>query len=302
MFLEALSYFQQKVINPQAREYGYVYRSIALEQRYKRCHESWRHHLSCSHKEIKKIVSEVNSNFGALWILGSGLLLETPLELFLDSFDKIFLVDAVHLSSLRRKVKLINKKFNRKKVFLVEEDLSGTWDKLTNNNYFNNTNFDDYYTVQSPLKFGNPYLKFSEGEIDYFFQSTCDLVISANVLSQLALAPGEVLRKNWISLKKNKYPQEEIERKLSELTLRIEKTHLDFLQSLTCPSILLVDTNCFLKADKSVSFPSLEYLRRGCELPGKLMAQWDWDFAPPGEYDKINTFSLNVQLRYLKKN
>jgi len=82
----------------EARKKGYLYNSIALAYRAKRCQDSWQSHLRECHRLIERIVRQVKPK--KVCILGSGLMLETPAHLFAQC-EEVHLVDIVHLKQVR---------------------------------------------------------------------------------------------------------------------------------------------------------------------------------------------------------
>lgn len=85
----------------KARKDGYLYTAIALAARARRCEKYWQTHLENCHSEIEKRVRQHSNHFSDskknhVAVLGSGLLLETPIELLEKYFSEITLVDIVH--------------------------------------------------------------------------------------------------------------------------------------------------------------------------------------------------------------
>jgi hypothetical protein len=103
-----------------ARKEGYLYHSIALAHRARRCHQHWSEHLEECHKNISSRFSR-RAKGGRLAVLGSGLLLETPLEILLPQFDQIDLVDVVHTKDVRSRVA---KTAGNEKIHFTEMDLN----------------------------------------------------------------------------------------------------------------------------------------------------------------------------------
>jgi hypothetical protein len=103
-----------------ARKEGYLYHSIALAHRARRCRQHWSGHLNQCHASISSCL-EHKEKGGTVAVLGSGLLLETPIKLLNSYFDQIDLVDVVHTKDVRSSVALNPE---HAKVRFIEMDLN----------------------------------------------------------------------------------------------------------------------------------------------------------------------------------
>lgn len=100
-----------------ARQLGYLYESIAIEERFRRRRQSWMSHIeNCFEVTLKEFSA---SGARTIAILGSGPLYEVPMDKLIEIADKIILVDIVHPLKVRRRYR------NHPKVKLIEHDLSG---------------------------------------------------------------------------------------------------------------------------------------------------------------------------------
>lgn len=102
----------------QARKEGYLYHAIALAHRARRCEKYWQTHLEHCREQVAKIPSAEK-----LVVFGSGLLLETPLEILVQKFNQITLVDIVHTKETRAKVERFCQSL-KTRISLVEMDLN----------------------------------------------------------------------------------------------------------------------------------------------------------------------------------
>lgn len=100
MLREFLQYLTTSVPT-WARRAGLLHQSIAMEARYRRCRSSWDVHYARCRAVIASAASRVEPG-GAAVILGSGLARDIPFDALLARFDRVVLVDAVHLRSARR--------------------------------------------------------------------------------------------------------------------------------------------------------------------------------------------------------
>ena len=73
---------------------GYLKELISMEVRQKRCREAWAPHF----RECRDLIDKVT-------VLGSGLLLDFSLDLLADTFDKVVLVDILHLPVVQKRVR-----------------------------------------------------------------------------------------------------------------------------------------------------------------------------------------------------
>ena len=100
---------------------GQLHYSIAMTYRARRCQSFWQSHLSHCHEILQEFYS-TQPEAETLAILGSGLLLETPLSLVPQNIRKIYLVDVVHTKWAREEV-LKFRKMSDQKVEFIDEDL-----------------------------------------------------------------------------------------------------------------------------------------------------------------------------------
>lgn len=149
---------------PLAKTWGYLYESIALENRYARCAKNWAPHLSNCHQFFKE---NIPNSAKSVTVLGSGLAVEVPRDYIVDRFEKVYLVDLVHPRSVRKWAK------DHPNVELIEADITG---------------------VLSQLEAKIPIRKVKMPESRTW--PTADYVVSANLISQIHLLPvSNLIRK-----------------------------------------------------------------------------------------------------------
>lgn len=85
----------------RVRNFGYLSRLIALEFRAKRCHDAWAEHLRRCRAMIVK-TADLVAKKDICVVVGSGLLLEVPLEALAMRFGRVYLVDIFHMPAVRR--------------------------------------------------------------------------------------------------------------------------------------------------------------------------------------------------------
>lgn len=240
------------------RTIGFVNSSIALEARAKRCAKAWKPHLDHCHRVILKYLPQ---DAKRILIIGSGPLLEIPIQELLKRDLKIALMDVVHPLKTR---KLAAK--HPDKIELIENDATGIVEVIKAK---------DYDTVRD-LKF-RPH-KLDLGKFDY--------VVSANLISQLPLDPYD-------AVKRFKWADDAF---FSRMAHEMGERHIEWIQAFGAPKTLViadVGRTYYDKAgqeiDKSVSAYRLNQ--------GKLVEEWDWEISPLGETSRKFCYIMQVETR-----
>jgi hypothetical protein len=166
MILEWFEYLKTHG-NKVAKDWGYVYQNVSLKFRSRRCAKAWQGHVEQSRQLIRDHLKKAQSK--TVMIIGSGLLLEIPIEELLMETEKIYLVDLVHSAEIR---KLAAK---NPKIKLLERDISGLLGILKKD------------TGLFQLK-NIPWEHLPEWDLP-----VVDWVISANLMSQIPLMISEKL-------------------------------------------------------------------------------------------------------------
>lgn len=151
---------------PLARQFGLLREGVALWSRGLRQRENWEPHQA----RCRAIIAEVAASLPRrrkVVVLGSGPARDIPLDMLCASFDEVVLVDIVHLPPLRLKL------WRQPKISLLSRDLTGAMAWLAG----------DVESRQDPLA-------------DLVTDDSVDLVISANLLSQLAWPVADWLEDN----------------------------------------------------------------------------------------------------------
>lgn len=142
---------------PELARLGLKGDAVALWSRATRCRSAWAPHEARCHATIRAAMADLDRPHTAL-VLGSGLVHDVPLPDLVERFQRVVLVDAVHLWPARRRAR-------HPKVELVTADLSGAAAWLAGE---------------------------AEGRLDplaaFRADPRIDFVVSANVLSQLPMA------------------------------------------------------------------------------------------------------------------
>ena len=230
------------------RSLGYLRQLIGLESRYRRCRQAWSEHLDSCKSLILEAAAQTRG--GRVLVLGSGLLLDIPLARLAAQSDEVVLADLVHLSPARR----FASRFAN--VSLTEIDVTGV--------------------ARAVYELGRSH---SRGDLprcrpSHFLDQDFDLVVSANLLSQLPLVPLEYLEGLGPP-----YDDEALEAFAGCLVLN----HLQWLRQFRAKVCLITDTERLI-------YDGDELVDREDALWGAAKGlsgrEWTWRIAPRGEADR----------------
>ena len=141
------------------RRLGHLSEIIAIAARHRRCQADWATHLAATKAVVEHAVAQAPGR-GRAVVLGSGLLVDIPLAALAAAFADVVLVDLIHLRTTRR----IARNFDN--VRLIAADVTGVLEALVRN---------------------SPALPPPAATLG--IDGKADLVVSANLLSQLPIAP-----------------------------------------------------------------------------------------------------------------
>ena len=224
MIRELITYLFERPTLTEAKSFGHLTESIALNAREKRCHLAWKSHRAhCKNFIIEHL--SIARHFESVLVLGTGPLHEIPIEELARTFKKVVLVDIVHLKSTKKSIAHL------KNVEFLEHEIS---------------------EIECVLKEEK---KIIEKIPTSFLCTDWGLVLSVNLMSQLPLHLDSYIKKKL----KNKFPMEEVSLFLKKVTAN----HLFYLKKFICPTILITDieTNYLDRAgnllQKDISFAHL---------------------------------------------
>ena len=239
-----LAEFLLRVLTPATtplRRMGLVDDSVGLWSRSTRRRREWQpHYERC--KAVMNGVIEKLPQRRTVAVLGSGLVQDVPIDALCASFQRVLLVDAVHLPMVKWRMRA------RPRVSLVTRDLTG-------------------------LAAGEAGVR-NLPLADLADDPELDLVISANVLSQLPLGVETLLERDRNLAAK--FPADAANRTVG--------WHLDDLASLGCRVCLLTDVT-MRGEDRTGRIVETLDLMRGHTMPAPAGA-WDWQVAPFGEIER----------------
>lgn len=234
MLPEALNFAATYAISPRKRV-SEINSSVTLWARAGRCARDWAEHEAKTKAFVLEAMETLPQRRVAV-VLGSGLLRDTPIEVLAKTFREVRLYDLQHLASVRAWAMLRG----LKNLHFEHRDLSGfgAW------------------------KAGQPVapLAFLDDIPDL------DLLISANLLSQIGVGIGRLAK----------------DEPVSPVPLLLQ-AHLDGLASLRGPVCLITDIS-YEVIDKEGKVLERDDLMHGVVLP-EPQAEWPWTVAPFGELD-----------------
>ena len=141
------------------RQLGCLSEVIAIAARHRRCRASWAPHFAESRAVVEDAIARTPGR-GRAVVLGSGLLADIPLDKLCAAFAEVVLVDLIHLRAARRRAGRYGN------VRLVATDVTGVLEPLVRNGV----------TMPPPAA-------------TLGIDNAADLVVSANLLSQLPIMP-----------------------------------------------------------------------------------------------------------------
>jgi hypothetical protein len=243
MILEFVEYLRTRS-NKLAKDWGYAYQNVSLKFRSRRCAGAWQSHIEECHKLIREQLEAVKPK--SVLVIGSGLLLEIPIDDLLKKTGKIYLVDLVHAPEVRRLAKLYPQ------IELIEKDIS---------------------SLLTILKKGlSP---FQPKIIPWDSLTPWDLpkvdwVISANLMSQIPLMISEALPMSAEVYK--------------DFARRVRDQHIERLMRQGNKVLLFADfeTRYIDLEQKRIKTETYEVNLRNL----KFIREWTWEISPVGETSK----------------
>jgi len=234
------------------RRAGYLREAIGTRSRFRRCHEAWQPHLRKTKAAILAAAQRTPNRRKAV-VLGSGWLYDVPLEELSALFGEIVLADILHMPEARRTAA------RYPNVRLLSAD------------------------VTDAIKPGS--VPFSRDPklpdlADSLPEADADLVVSANLLSQIPYLPMRALRRNAPTLTA---PEIDV------VARALIDNHLHLLDAVP-------GTVCLVTEVEHLYCDGETVLDRDDPLhgvhPGPPDGEWFWDIAPRPELGRA------VDLRY----
>ena len=246
------------------RHMDYLDEVIAMKRRYERNRTAWQPHLEHTRRFVLSAAGKCRNRNKAV-ILGSGLLLDVPLQELSTLFQEVVLLDIVFLPEVRRSIKRYGN------VRLVQHDVTNMAKKLHEN-----------------IHHGPRVLPEAAPMVPEIDQHT-GLVVSLNVLSQLWVGPRAYALRKLSGLS---------EEQVDDWCRQIVESHYAFLRSMPCTVCLIADYE-FVKRDQEGKIVSQGSTITGLNLPDPD-ASWTWNIVPIGERDRYLSKELNVGAWHLR--
>lgn len=248
--LSELAHYLTTPVPSAFRRLGYLRESVLLLSRARRCRAAWADHLAAARDAVTDACHAIGTGRVAI-VLGSGLVDDVPLALLAARFREVRLVDAVHMRPARRKARAFPN------VRLVTAEISGSAGCL-----------------------GTETTEFVDGVAALCGGPEIDLVVSANILSQLPIVPID-----WFEARGLPLPP--------DFGRRILLAHLDGLARLSARVCLVTDIEQ-VEEDRDGRVTGRLDLLHGLRLPPPDRV-WTWDLAPFGEAARHRRHRHRVQ-------
>ncbi len=244
------------------RRMGFVRDQEGIMNRYLGESSQWQSHLEKTRRFIEG--SFTGSNIRSVAVLGSGWLLDVPLDELRERFEKVYLVDIHHPPQIRKKTSRMDG------VELVQEDLSGgaieqTWNFLhKNKSELPATQLLEEISLNSPLS-----------------EIQADAYISVNLLNQLDILLCDHIRR--------KLP---FQQELSiSFRAAIQAFHLEWITKKAGCLVTDILEHLIPQKGQATAKPLLY-----TDLPeGIRRDNWQWDFDSRGSYHPGARTRMEVQ-------
>lgn len=240
------------------RRMGYLSEIVNIRERHRRCRDAWAPHLQNTRKVVAEAAEECPAK-GRAVVLGSGLLLDLPLDTLARRFDEVVLADILHLPYARRQAS------RHRNIRLVECDVTGL-----------------AYPLFEASRNGSAGLPSSIPFIPGIDDRTA-LVVSLNILSQLTVMPSRFARRKVRDLD---------EAALTSWCDRVRSAHYSALKSLPCDVCLIADYRRLWRDAKGGVVEEGSTVG-SLELPAPDVS-WTWEIAPLGEASRNASKELLV--------
>jgi len=234
-----------------ARRLGHLAEAIALDARAERQHFHWQTHLSHTRTAILRIAAQCPAKRCAL-ILGSGSCHDVPLAELSHQFERVLLVDIVHLPALRARAKAFAN------VRWLETDLTGIAHWL--DSVRGRVSAAQLATVDLPFP-------------TVLQAQDVDFIASVNLLSQLPVKPVEYLQRQSPHLTLAD---------LNAFAWRLLRAHVAALQQVAVPVCLITD-DVQRTWNREHQLVEQSALVESLALSAAVFERWQWPVAPTGE-------------------
>ena len=244
MIREWLAYLTTPV-DRQVRRMGFLTECVAIEARYRRHAAAWSGHQRRTKQAITAAIADCDQKRRVV-VFGAALVLDLPLAALAEAFQDVILVDVLFMRASRQQAAAFDN------VSLLVHDLTQSLTKI---------------------EAGIPEVAAPDRFLD---DASIDLVLSVNVLSQLAIIPNVYLNRHFGA----------DERRDVAVGQALVQRHVDYLQQFTCEVLLVTDVERIIE-DRA----GFEVARMSAVFDVSLPSaddEWDWSIAPYGEIDHLH--------------
>lgn len=228
-----------------ARQLGLMSSSVLLAERHRRCRAAWEPHLARTRELVARAAADCPGR-GLAVVVGSGHLLDLPLEELAGRFRQVVLADVVHPWSARRAVRRLPN------VSLLEFDATGLHPAVLR---LCRDRVRAALPVPAPPVLPGP---------------RPDFLVSLNLLSQITIRPVSALREHLAD------PDEEA---LKVLARGLVDAHLAWL-SIAAERVCLVSDYLRVVRGNAGELERIDLLHGAVLPPGE---EWEWLLAPRPE-------------------
>lgn len=252
MILEWFEYIKTRGTKT-AKDWGYIYQNVSLKFRSRRCAKAWATHNQNCQQLVRDHLNKLQPK--TVMVIGSGLLLEVPIQDLLDKTEKIYLVDLVHAPEIR---KLAAK---NPQITLIEKDISG---------------------LLGVLKKGGGVFQVKNipwQQLPAWDLPKVEWVISANLLSQIPLMISET-----ISMSSEVY---------QKFARSVRDQHIERLLAQAEKVLLFADfeTRYIARDGERLKLETYEVNLRSL----KPDREWNWEISPYGEVSRDYKIEMLVK-------
>lgn len=263
------------------KKMGYLHELIAIKYKAKRLESQWAAHLTRSKQTLLGVASLVPKRENVV-VLGSGLLLDVPLDEFSLLFNQVILIDIYHNQEILKKIS------RYPNIVALSYDLTGTSESL----------WLQYNDGKHLKKLPKPIDDYNFSGEQPFQPS---LIVSLNLLSQLSYVPWLFLRK----FKRSSCTQQA----LIKWKESFFEAHITALSRFDCHKCLITDhesicrdkqgkiiSRCSTFFNHSNTYEQKEdvFLQILKKKSWRLFDTWEWEINPMGERSKEITELLKV--------
>lgn len=229
-----------------------------IMRRYMREKNGWDLHLEKSKKFILK--SAITKSKGKVLVLGSGWLLDCPIEELSKEFNEVILADIYHPNQIIKKTSSLNN------IHFLNTDITGGLIEFI------------YKNIKPGKKYFLNSLTNELKSISFKIPNDIDFVISLNILSQLSIIIVDYLK--TLSVFK--------EGELREIAATIQQSHIDILPKNKTCLICDYEEELYDEENRFIGSNPLVF----SDMPhGNFTEKWLWKFDTSMTYrDDLKTY------------